>query len=216
MKQLVGGMRRAWQAITPGRRAWRGAAWGAMAVPAIILLVAALSLFGRTDITWFLAGTPLIMASFALAGGLVALILRALRAIPALYTWAVITAVLVLAYMVLVAMSVSIGILSVGLGLVALASLVGAGIAALVRAGGSPLSRPRRAIAVGGLLLGLVGLVAGGAWLLDAGPTSPGPTSARPAQRRGRDRRPGPAPGPARSVPAGPLRRGHAVLRQRR
>ena len=178
MEQLVRRVRRARQAIAPGRRAWRGAAWGAMAVPAVFLLVAAFSLFGRTDITWFLAGTPLVMASFALAGGLVVLILRALQAIPAFYSWAVVTAVLVLAYMVLVAMSVSIGILSVGLGLVALASLVGAAIAVLVRACGSPLSRPRRAIAAGGLVLGLIGLVAGGAWLLDAGSTPPGSLNA--------------------------------------
>ncbi len=169
IKRFGRGVRRAGRAIAPGRRAWRGAAWGALIALTLILLVTAYGLFGQTDLAWFLIGAPLFLAAFALAGGFVTLIWRVLKSIPAFYTWVLASAVLVLANLALTALSVPVGIVSVGLGTLALASLVGAGFAALARGGWSRLTWPRRATAVGGLALGLVGLIAGGAWLLDDG-----------------------------------------------
>ena len=127
--------RRAGRAVAPGRRAWRGAAWGALIALTVVLLVMAYGLFGQTDPAWFLIGTPLFLIAFALAGGLLTLLWRILKSIPTPYVWVLATAVLVLAYLALTALSVPVGIFAVGLGILAMASLVGAGITALMRGG---------------------------------------------------------------------------------
>lgn len=169
IKGLVRSIVRARRAIAPGRKAWRGAAWGALIVLALILLVTAYSLFGQTEPIWFVIGTLLFLAAFALGGGLLTLIWRILKGVPVFYAWVVASAALVLANLALTALSVPIGIVTVGLGTLALASLVGAGFAALTRGGWTHLTWLQRTTAVGGLVLGVVGLIAGGGWLLDAG-----------------------------------------------
>jgi hypothetical protein len=141
------------------------------------LVVTAIGLFGRTAPAWFAVGVVLFIAVFFLAGGLLALIWRILKATPTFYVWVLLSGTLVLVNLVLVALSVSVGIIVIGFGTLALASLVGAGIAVLVRGDWSRLTRLKRAITVGGMVLGLMGLIAGGAWLLDAG--SPRPTPQR-------------------------------------
>ncbi len=170
--------RRAGRAVAPGRRAWRGAAWGALIALTVVLLVMAYGLFGQTDPAWFLIGTPLFLAAFALAGALLTLLWRILKSIPTPYVWVLATAVLVLAYLALTALSVPVGIFAVGLGILAMASLLGAGITAAVRGGWDRMTWLRRTIAVAGLAAGLVGLVAGGAWLLDPGSPLTFPPSA--------------------------------------
>nr|NIV30755.1 MFS transporter [Anaerolineae bacterium] len=155
--------------IAPRHRAWRGAAWGALLALVLILLVTAYSLFGRTDPVWFVIGTPLFLSVFALAGGLLTLVWHIFKGVPTFYAWVLASAVLVLTNLALTALSVPVGIVTVGLGTLALASLVGAGIGALVRGGWRQLSLLKRALAVGGLALGLAGLIVGGVWLLDAG-----------------------------------------------
>jgi dienelactone hydrolase len=57
----------------------------------------------------------------------------------------------------------------VGLGVVLIGSLIGAAVAVLAPGGWRTMNRLRRSIAVGGLVLAVAGLLAGGAWLLDAG-----------------------------------------------
>lgn len=169
IKRLGYGARRSGRAIAPGKRAWRGAAWGALIALTLILLVTAYGLFGQTDPAWFLVGTPLFLVAFGLAGGFLTLIWRVLKGIPTFYVWVLASAVLVLANLALTALSVPVGIVTVGLGTLALASLVGAGVTTLALGGWSRLTWPRRAPAAGGLVLGLIGLIAGGAWLLDEG-----------------------------------------------
>jgi hypothetical protein len=178
LKQIHRRMRRTWDAVAPGPRAWRGAAWGALTALTLILVVTACGLFGKTTPTWFAVGIVLFLAAFALAGGLLALIRRILKGVPTFYAWVLASALLALVNLVLIALSVSVGIVIVGLGTLALASLVGAGVVALTRGGWSRLTRARRAIAAGGLALGLVGLVAGGIWLLDAGSPLTSPPNA--------------------------------------
>jgi len=170
---LIGRIRsllnRVWQAVAPGRHAWRGATWGGLVALILILVVTAIGLFGRTAPAWFAVGVILFIAAFFLAGGLLTLIWRILKAIPTFYVWVLLSGVLVLGNLVLVALSVSLGIVVVGLGALALASLVGAGITVLVGQNWSQLTRLKRAIGLGGLVLGLAGLAAGGFWLLDPG-----------------------------------------------
>ncbi|MGD1992030.1 MAG: MFS transporter, partial [Anaerolineae bacterium] len=181
-KQVGDRLKRAWRAVAPGRRAWRGAAWGALIALVLILLTTACGLFGQAAPAWFLIGTVLFIAVFALAGGLLALIWHILKGIPTFYVWVAISAVLVLANLALTALSVPVGVVTVGLGTLAVASLAGAGVAALWRGGWSRLTRVKRAIAVTGLALGCAGIVAGAVWLLDAGaPLTPPPDAAAQA-----------------------------------
>jgi len=148
-----------------------------------MLTVAANGLFGRTPPTWFYTGTILFIAAFALAGAVLTLFWRILRGIPGLYMWLLVSGLLILVNMALTAMSVSVGIIVVGLGVLVLASLVGAGIAALCRRGRPRLSRIQRTISICGLGIGLLGLVLGSAWLLDAGSPLPDvPNAAMQAQ----------------------------------
>jgi dienelactone hydrolase len=168
----------AWRAVTPGRRAWRGAAWGGLVALLLILIVTAIGLFGHTTPKWFAMGVVPFIVAFLLAGGLLTLIWRILKALPTLYAWVLLSGLLVLANLMLVALSVSLGTLVVGFGTLALASLVGAGSAVLIRGGWSRLTRIKRVITAGGMTLGLVGLIVGGAWLLDAGSPLPQPPNA--------------------------------------
>jgi dienelactone hydrolase len=171
-------IKRVRRAITPGRRAWRGAVWGALVALTAILLVTAYGLFGAAPAAWLLAGTPLFLAAFLLAGALLTLLWALLRSLPVPYVWGLASGLLTLATIALTAMSVSIGVFVVGLGAMAVASLLGAGVAVLTGGGWRAAPPARRAVILAGLVLGLVGLIGGGAWLLDAGSPLTAPPNA--------------------------------------
>lgn len=157
------------QAVAPGSRAWRGATLGALTALTIVLLAAAFGMFGQAPPAHFLAGTGFFLASFALIGALLAWVWRLLRVIPLSYIWVVACAVPALVLMALTAMSVSVGILLTGFGILAVASLLGAGWNSLAGRSRFTASRLQHFIALGGILCGFVGVIAGGAWLLDDG-----------------------------------------------
>ena len=185
VQRINGWLKRAWRALAPGPRAWRGAAWGALAALVIILLAAAYGMFGRAAPARFLIGAILFLAAFAVVGGLLTLVWRILKGLPAFYVWVVACAVPAFALLALTAISVSIGAVAVGLGTLAVASLVGAGFAALNHGGWSRLTRIKRVIAAGGLALGVAGVVGGAIWLLDAGsPLTYPPNAAAQADAR--------------------------------
>jgi dienelactone hydrolase len=138
-------------------------------VLAVILLVAAHGLFGPAPTGWFLIGTVLFLAAFALVGGLLTLVWSILKGLPAPYVWVLVSTLLALANMALTALSVPVGVVTVGLGALAVASLLGAGVAVVAGGNWRGATAAQRAIALSGLVLGLAGLVIGGAWLLDAG-----------------------------------------------
>lgn len=156
-------------AVAPSARAWRGAALGALAALIIILLAAAFGMFGQAAPARFLAGTVFFLASFALIGTLLALIWRLLRGIPLAYVWVLASAVPALALMALTAMSVSVGILLTGLGILAIASLLGASLNGISGSSWREASRLRRFIALGGLVCSFVSGIAAIVWLLDDG-----------------------------------------------
>ena len=168
-KRVRVSVQRAWRAVAPGPRAWRGATWGALIALTVILLVAARGLFGSAPTAWFLIGTALSVTAFALAGGILTLVWSILKGLPSPYVWVLVTALLALANMALTALSVPVGVVTVGLGALVVASLLGAGVAVLAGANWRGATAAQRAIALGGLVVGLTGLLGGGAWLLDAG-----------------------------------------------
>jgi dienelactone hydrolase len=161
--------RRVWLAVAPGPTAWRGAAWGALTSLTVILLVTAFGMYGRAGPVRFLMGISFFLAVFALVGGLLTLVWRVLESIPVFYAWVLACALPVLALLAMTAISVQVGIVIVGLGTLAVASLLGAGVATLASGGWRRGTNVQRAVALAGLLLGLVGTIAGGGWLLDAG-----------------------------------------------
>jgi hypothetical protein len=169
MKRVSGYVKRVGWAVAPGRRVWRGAAWGVLVALTSILLVTAYGMFGQTAPARFLMGAMFFLVVFALAGGLLTLVWRILKGVPTFYILGLACAVPVLALLALTAMSVSLGIVAVGLGTLVIASLLGAGVAALAGGGWRKATTVQRAITLGGLVLGLAGLIAGGVWLLDTG-----------------------------------------------
>jgi len=85
LKRIGGKLRSFGQAIDPGPRAWRGVVWGALVALAAILLTADHGLFGPAPAGWLLVGTLLFLAVFGPAGGLLTLLWRVLKALPASY-----------------------------------------------------------------------------------------------------------------------------------
>lgn len=168
--QRVGGrLRRWWRAVAPGPRAWRGAAWGSLGALASILLVTAYSLFAPAGMVRFAIGTLLLLAAIALLGALATLFWRVLKGIPALFIWVLSCTVAVFALLGLFVLPVIFGLLAFIFGMVGLAALLGAGLAALAGGRWRQGGWLRRLMAAGGLVVGLVGLVLGTAWLLDDG-----------------------------------------------
>jgi dienelactone hydrolase len=166
------------RAVTPGPRAWRGAAWGALAALTIILLATAYGMFGQADPLRFLIGTVFFLMSFALIGLIVIIVARLFPNPPVFYSWVLACAVPALALMALVALNVSIGIIVVGLGSLAVASLLGASLSGLTGSAWREASRPRRSIFLAGLVTGLAALTAGGFWLLNPGSPMAAPPNA--------------------------------------
>ena len=176
MKRVRGWYETVLRTVAPGARAWRGAGWGALVTWAVIALVTAHGLFGAAPLAWFLIGSLLFVAAFALAGGVLTVLWSILRGIPAFTVWTVASAVVLLANLALTALSVPIGVVGVGLGAVAVGSLLGASTASLMGGGWRGATAWQRAILVAGLVLGVTGLIGGGVWLLDDGsPMTPGP-----------------------------------------
>ena len=128
-------LRRVWNGVAPGPRAWRGAGWGALVALASILLVTAYSMFAPAGIARFAAGTLLFLAALALAGGLVTLAWRILKGLPAFYIWALACAVATFGLLALFALPVLLGLLAAGFGAIVVASLLGAVLSALARGG---------------------------------------------------------------------------------
>jgi dienelactone hydrolase len=169
MHRVIARVRGVGRALTPGPRAWRGAAWGGLAALTIILLTAAYGMFGQAAQARFVVGTIFFLASFALIGFALALIWRLLRGIPTFFMWVLASAVPALLLMALTAVSVSIGVVLAGLGAIAVASALGASVSASLGGGWREANRSRRFIILAGLLLSITGLIAGGVWLLDSG-----------------------------------------------
>ena len=171
-KRIGERLRRVWTGVAPGPQAWRGAAWGALIALSSILLVMAYSMFAPAGPMRFAIGTLLLLAAFALIGGLVTLIWRILKNVPTFYVWVLACTVAAFSPLALYALPVLVSILTAAFGAIVVASLLGAAVAVLASGdwrSRKAATRVRRTITVAGLALGVAGLVCGAAWLLDDG-----------------------------------------------
>ena len=165
----VHSLRRLGRLLRPGRRAWRGATWGAAAVVAAWLLAMAWGFFGPASVGWLATGLLFLGFVFVLLGGLLALALRLIGTIPGPYLWVLMSSLLILAYMALMALSVPVGVAVAGLASVAVASLLGGSLTFLVQGGWRRAGPFQRGLVGAALLVGLVGATGGGWWLLNPG-----------------------------------------------
>jgi hypothetical protein len=140
----------------------------------VIVLSSACGLYRAADPGRLVVAALFLLAVFALVGSVLTLLWRILAALPVKYVWVLASLLPILAFVTLTAVSVAIGVLVVGLGVVLIGSLIGAAVAVLAPGGWRTMNRLRRSIAVGGLVLAVAGLLAGGAgacsfWLAGLG-----------------------------------------------
>jgi dienelactone hydrolase len=173
-------MGRAWRSIAPGRRAWRGAAGGVLAGTFLIALVAAYTMFAAGGAGRLVAGGVVFVASLALAGTLLALLLRLLGAIPRFYMWALSAALVFLVVFTVQAVTAAPGVLAVAAALIITLSLVGASVAVLGWGRWRHITRVQRGVAGASFMAGFAGLAFMVVWLLQPGaPLAPPVNAAR-------------------------------------
>jgi dienelactone hydrolase len=164
-------------ALWPGRQAWRGAAWGVVAVYTSLLLAFAWSQAGGgwTLVTLFaLVAFGLVLGALTVAlVDLLVIVIRAVDALagafPSLYRAVAVAAVV----MVIMLFLSGAGPLGQGIGalfVLAVGSLLGAGIWTLSRGSWSTLTRLHRVEVVVGSVLGVALLTAGVIWYRWPGP----------------------------------------------
>lgn len=181
MKKIKKFFRSAWAAVKPGPRAVNGAAWGALLAGGVVYL-----LFALASARGPLAPGLLVALAVLLAGGLLLFLgqglakaLELAARIPWRLRWTLPGSGLLI-FMALMGDRPQ-AALAVMAALLAGAMLLGGGAAALLRTGWPALTRAQRALSLGGVALGALGLMAGLAWYgLYAG--FAGPEAARAAR----------------------------------
>jgi len=162
---IVERFKKFWSVVVPGPLAWQGAAWGVLFVLVAILIAFAINIFAPAGISRFIIGTLGFFAALAIAGGLLTLVWRIFKNCPAMYIWALACIVVLLILLALFTLPVLFGTITVILGAVITASVLGAG-AAVLRKGWLKASRIQRVITIAGLVIGAAGLALGSWWLL--------------------------------------------------
>lgn len=153
------------RAVAPGRRAWRGAAFGLLVAAVAIWIVLAWDALALRDPNWTaLLPLFLIAGAAAAAGGLFVALLAILSLPTRSYRWALVSTILLLTYS-LYWETAKLGILVLVLVTLVAASLTGAGLL-VVRRGWKTIGRTQRRVAVAGLAIGVAMVGAGLIWLL--------------------------------------------------
>ncbi len=170
LRRIGNGLTRGWRAVAPGKKAWKGAAWGVvLAVILLAILLIRYTMAVPEPNGYALATMAVLLGGSALVSALLVLAVKLLARIPALYRWAV---VLLVPFVLLTFGAVGMpGQAQLDLLFIVPFSLAGAGLWSLLR--GYKRSTPlRRAVAIVGLVLGVVAIALLGWWLFSAG--SPG------------------------------------------
>ncbi len=165
-RRLSNGIRRAVRAVTPGRRAWRGATWGVIFAAVLFLLVTSYNAFAAAGWITFGIGFLALLAISLIIVGLVLLLQRLRGSIPASYNATLVGAffLLFLSFFML-----NVGFLVVALAIVIISSLLGAAVWVIARGGWKSAAKAQRFMIGAALLVGVVGLGGGGYWLLTDG-----------------------------------------------
>ncbi|HYK90712.1 MAG TPA: hypothetical protein VE398_18210, partial [Acidobacteriota bacterium] len=161
LQKRDGFLRRAWRRvaaafkrITPGPRAWRGAAAGVFITAGLAYLTMAVwvTVLARKNLAIYiivLALPPL----FLLAGGLALFLVRVVNRLPSFYLWALLSSGMLLG--LLCGGLGPLGILTCLFACVLIGSLMGASLRILAAGGWGGLTKAHRAITAGGLVAGL-------------------------------------------------------------
>ncbi len=172
-------------------RAWTGAAWGVGLTAAFLWGVLAWAGFAPAGAFTFLLGWLGGLLLGVLFGGLGLLLVWLLNRFPLRYGWVALGALPLLASAYL-ALPLAYGWLALLVGLILTVSLLGAALASLLRTG---LAARQRQFALVMLVISLVALASGGAFLLDDGYPVPPPVNA--AASFGQNVTPLPLPDPS-------------------
>ena len=172
----------AWGTIRPEPFAWKGAALSLLVMTVFFTLIASYTVFlAQPRIVSFLLGSAQFIAIAAIVGALLVLLVALLKRIPAFYGWALALALVLLFVSFFAGTMGSVsptGMLIFLLGVILVASLLGAAVWVLARGGWRKATGVQRVITALSLVLGLSGLAAGSYWLLDAGPAVEPPPNA--------------------------------------
>ncbi len=172
----------AWESIRPGPHAWKGPALGLLAVSVFFILVTDYAWFqAQPRVASFLLGSAEFIGIAAVAGVLPILLIALLKKIPVFYGWALGLSLALLYVSFFIGGTISLpGFLVVILGVVGVASLLGAAMWVLARGGWRAATGIQRAITLLGLVLGLGSFIAGAVWFLGAGHKVETPPNAAP------------------------------------
>ncbi|MBW2366604.1 MAG: hypothetical protein JRH15_01825 [Deltaproteobacteria bacterium] len=165
-RRIGNSSRKVWTAAAPGPHAWKGATFGVLVAASLMWVLTSYyfsygSIFDPvTTLVMFIIGVLLV----GILSGTIMLIGRMLKVFPLFYKWAAMGAV----FLTLFSFTANslIGILSVYISMVIVASLIGAGISAVFREKFKHLSLTKRVICFTGLLLGITGLFYGSYFLM--------------------------------------------------
>jgi hypothetical protein len=176
-----------WDTIKPGPLAWKGAGLGLLVVVVFITLITGYAWFtAQPRIASFLLGSAEFIGVAAVAGVLLVLLIALLKRIPVFYGWALGLALALLYVSFKISVSISLpGFLVLILGVIGVASLLGAAVWVLARGGWRAATGIQRASIFLGLVIGLGGLAAGANWLLNPGQNvAPPPNAAAMASAK--------------------------------
>jgi dienelactone hydrolase len=176
-------LRRAGQAISPGRRAWTGAALGLLITALAFVIPANFATFGGTGaLGLFLGFVGYVLIALAAAGAV--WLLQRLLILPPGFFVAVAAGSLAAIYMTLFGLEfLGFNTQRFQVYVFVIACVLGAAVWVLVRGGWKQATLVRRVIIAAGLVAGLVGVVGGGYWFLrDGRPIEPPINAAAQAQ----------------------------------
>ncbi len=167
LQRIRNGLTRGWQAVAPGKKAWKGAAWGVvLAVVLLTLWIIYYTLAVPEPNGYGLVTMAVLLSGSALVSALLVLAVNLLARVPALYRWAV---VLLMPFVLFTFGSLGMpGQAQLDLFFIIPFSLAGAGLWSVLR--GYKRSTPlRRAVAIAGLVVGVAAIVLLGWWLFTPG-----------------------------------------------
>lgn len=171
-KRIGNWFKRIWQAVKPGRRAWKGAAFGLLIAAVGLWIAMIVSMVVPTPAMAPLAWLGMTLGGLlfaTLVGGLLLLMVNLLKWLPTFYRWTLLGGTFVFGFVGVFGGRGPVGMIVVMLLGIASSSLVGAGIWVLAKGGLKDTTVVRRVIAIIGLVVGAGALAFSMVWLVRDG-----------------------------------------------